>query len=809
MRHGSDCLARNDYLFLLQQIPPILRTYLTAQVRHFIDHKKKRYKSILLDCTMRPFHLNPKKDTILCRIIVSIFLISILLGENALSTERSDSLKLHVNALKIDGDIKLTGKMDDPNWKLASPVEIKYEVTPGDNTPAPQRTLVRTMYNSQYVYFGFECSDTKMSDIRAHITDRDRPYNDDWVLVILDTYGDYQRSYEFLVNPYGIQADLLRTSNNEDDSFDTVWESAAAMNGTGWTAEMAIPFKSIRFPSKPDQRWVVEFMRNYPRASRVQISWVPLDRDNPCLPCQSGIIDGINNLQTTTSVDMLPYVVSQQRGELENTSTPSSQFHEGKISGRVGGGVRYAPTPDLAVEGVINPDFSQVESDAAQISVNSTFSLFYSEKRPFFLLGGDLFQTRTQTYYSRTINNPLVAARVIGKTGGLSFAYLAASDRNTPYIVPGEESSDYIATDITSFSNVARARYDFGKEAFLGSIVTLRNSADAHNYTAGIDWNYKFWENFYFAGETFYTHTKELNDTNLLSSTRAFGNSGYNAALNGEQYGGTAEFINLRRDARDYSFGIQYTDRSPTFQGQDGFITSNNTRLLNLSQNYTFYPNNAFIDHWSISANSGLHYNHEGVHKETWFLPNAFAQFKGQTNISLFYFAVNDEKYHGVEFDHIFRTEVSVNTRPTSLFFLSFDGTFGRFIRRTDNPEMGTGHNISLSGQFTPTPQLEVDISYSRARLSSVNTGALFYDGYVTRATGIFQFSREIFLRVIGQYDEFGKNLDFYPLVSYKLNPYTIFYAGSTYSLSDFGNPYGLRQTSHQYFMKLQYLIRS
>src|SRR6267378_2699606 len=362
------------------------------------------------------------------RLITLFFLAISLFPRIVVASGRVDSLRPKIEALKIDRDIELSGKLDDPNWKLAQPIEINYEVTPGDNTPAPQRTTVRTVYNSRFIYFGFDCRDTRLSELRAHLTDRDKLWDDDWALVILDTYGDYQRSYEFVVNAYGIQADLLRTGSNEDASFDAVWQSAAA-------------------------------------------------------------------------IDSLPYVVGQEKGSVGDNTNPTSTFSSGRVTGRVGGAVRYAPAPDFAVEATISPDFSQVESDATQISVNSNFALFYSEKRPFFLLGADIFDNRTQTYYSRTINNPIGAARVIGKAGSLSYAYLAASDRNTPYIIPGEETSDYIATDLESFSNVARARYDFGKETFLGGMLTARTTGTSHNFVWGLDWNYKFLENYYFAGE--------------------------------------------------------------------------------------------------------------------------------------------------------------------------------------------------------------------------------------------------------------------------------------------------------------------
>jgi len=725
------------------------------------------------------------------------------------ASDGADTGRPIIRAARIEGDLKLTGKLTDPRWQRAEPVDITYEIQPGENIPAPQQTAVRVLFNADYVYFGFDCKDSTPSAIRAHITDRDKMFDDDFAVVLLDTYGDYQRTYEFMVNPYGIQGDILRTGTNEDDSFDTVWESAAAINDSGWTAEFAIPFKSLRFPSVKEQRWVVMLGRNYPRASRAIFSWTQVDRNNPCLICQGGILEEITGVQSVTSVDVLPYVVGQQSGAVGDDSDPSSSFENGRLRGRIGGGVRYAPSPDLAVEGVINPDFSQVESDATQISVNSTFALSYPEKRPFFLYGTDLFENQTGTYYSRTINNPLGAARVIGKSGSLSFAYLAASDRNTPYIVPGEESSDFISTDVKSFSNIARARFDLGKENFIGAMATTRNAGSAHNYLGGLDWSYKFWENYYFRGEMYYSDTKEIYDTSLFASMRAFGSTGHDAAFNGEAYGGAAYQLEFRRDARDYSYSLRYMDRSPTFQAQDGFVPNNNARIWFLQQNYTFYPNNALFDTWSMSMNGGLHFNHDWIRKEKWLVPGISATLKSQTDIQITYLAVNDELFGATQFNNINRTQVEIDSRPSTWLTLSFEGAFGRFIRRSDTPAMGRGHNIDFSARIKPTSQLQIELSYARARLSSVATGELYYDGYIARTVGVYQFTPELFLRVIGQYDQFNKAIDFYPLLSYKLNPYTIFYAGSTYSLYDFGAPYGVKQTARQYFVKLQYLIRS
>ena len=740
---------------------------------------------------------------------VSLILSLFMSSPRSAAFEMPDSARPVLHAVRIESNVKLDGRLDDPRWMTAPPVTLEYEIQPGENTPAPQKTFARILYNSDYVYFGFDCRDTEPGAIRAHISDRDKIFDDDFMVILLDTYGDYQRTYEFCVNPYGIQADLMRTGTNEDDSFDTVWETAAAMNKEGWTAVMAIPFKSIRFPASAGQKWTLVIGRVYPRASRALLSWTPIDRNNPCLQCQGGYVLGISGVQSVSSVEILPYAVVQQSGQVADDSDPASPFENGKPMGRVGGSIRYSPTPDLTAEAVVNPDFSQVESDATQISVNSTFALFYPEKRPFFLLGADMFQNQTQTFYSRTINNPIGGARAIGKSGSFSFSYLAAVDRNTPYIVPGEEGSDVVESDVHALSNIARGRFDFGNETYVGGMVTTRNSTDAHNYVCGIDWNYKFLGNNAFRGEVFVSDTKELNDPGLFSDTRQFGSTGHDAAFNGEQYTGSGTYVALRHDGRDYSANIQYQDRSPTFQAQDGFVPSNDTRIAMFSQWYSFYPNSALVDTWAPEIDAGIHYNHDGVKKEQWVLPNIYVQFKAQTSVNAMYFLVNDELFRGVQFRNIHRVAFNFNSRAVNVLSLYGNLSFGRFINRSDAPALGTGHTIYLTAMIKPTSQFQIELDYSRARLEDVDTGELFFDGYIARTVCIYQFTPEFLVRLIGQYDQFNQKIDIYPLFSYKLNPYTIFYAGSTYSLTDFGPPYGTNQTVRQYFLKLQYLIRT
>jgi len=487
-----------------------------------------------------------------------------------LSFDSTNPQSYHVTAVHVDLKVQLDGTMSDPLWKLCEPVELNYEIQPGENTPARQKTSVRILYNSENIYFGFICLDSNSKSIRSHVTDRDKITDDDFVGIMLDCYGTMQTGFEFVSNPFGIQFDAMRTGNNEDASFDAVWTSVGSINDSGYTVEFAVPFKILRFPPDQKQNWVVEFIRNFPRDSRYQMTWTPIDRNNPCLLCQGGTIDGIAGIESSDNLDFLPYVMGAQTGSMNDASDPGSKFENGPITGRIGAGIKYSPTSSLTLGAVFNPDFSQIESDATQISVNNTFAIFYPEKRPFFLDGADLYTTTASVFYSRMINDPLASAKLTDKVGSFSLAYLAAEDRNSPVIVPGEEGSDFVETSMKSFSNVARAKYELGSESFVGALATTRNFSDAHNYVGSVDWNLLFWSNYYFCGQAAYSDTKEIDNMALFSSDRLFGSSGRTAAFDGEHYSGSGAVADFKRNARDYSFDLSYSNTTPTFQAQDG-----------------------------------------------------------------------------------------------------------------------------------------------------------------------------------------------------------------------------------------------
>ncbi|MGB9592317.1 MAG: hypothetical protein ACPL1K_07355, partial [Candidatus Kryptoniota bacterium] len=364
-------------------------------------------------------------------------------------------------------------------------------------------------------------------------------------------------------------------------------------------------------------------------------------------------------------------------------------------------------------------------------------------------------------------------------------AYLSAADRNSAFIVPGEEASSFVSTSLNSFSNVFRGKYEFGTQSYLGTLITTRNFTNAYNYVGGLDWNLFFDNNYTFLGQFLISRTRELYDTTLLSSGGYYGTTEFTRAFDGQTFSGTAGIVELRRDSKYYNFRIRYKDFSPTFQTENGFVTAVDYRLLNLENGYQFYPENSFIDTGYLFAEMATKFNYAGARKERWLAAGISLQMKNQINVELTFLPYNEELFNSVRFNKIYRTMLDIYASPSSIISANIKIALGRFINRQDNPGLGFGHNIYTELVLKPTDRLSFDISYQRSRLTDEATNNLIYDGYIGRLTGIYQFNEQLFFRLIGQYNSFERSIEIDPLLSFKLNPFTIFYAGSTHSLTD------------------------
>lgn len=722
------------------------------------------------------------------------------------------------HAVQLSGPIHVDGRLSEPAWSNASRLSGLTEIRPGDQTSPDACTIVIVGYDKTHLYVAFRAHDPDPSSIRASLQNRDEIFGDDWVGIIVDPYGDATQAYEIFANPHGIQGDLLMSSTNgEDVGFDLVYQSEGRLTDEGYVVEMAIPFSSLRFPATPIQEWRITFLRTRPRRSRQQYSWATVDRDDPCFMCQFGTLRGLEGIEPSTNLDVIPAVVGSQSADLANASVPRSGLNNDRLTVEPSINLRYNFTPSVSAEATVNPDFSQVESDAARIDANETFALSYPERRPFFQEGSELFETWIDVIYTRSINAPIAAGKTTGRFGQTSVAYLSAIDQKTPMLLPFEEQSATLEVG-QSASNILRARRSFGESSFVGATVTDQRYTDigGSGSVASADAKIQFWKNYRLETQFALSRTDEPNHSDLSSTldVATFDRGAHTAALDGETFTGTGAFVSVDRNARHWSFDLAYEHNSPTFRTPNGFERSNDYRLVRLWQGYQFYLDDGeLVDRIRPSTWLMVERNFDGVGKQTAGELQLQIRLIGQTYVWTDV-GYRQERFNGVRFPGLADWNLNVNSNFSDPVRLGFNVNGGRDIYRSDTPEEGNALNVSVWGTFQPVSRVTIQPEANYARLRDIDTDTTFFEGYVLRAKTSVQFTRELSLRLITQYNHFSGRVDLEPLLSYEINPFSVFHVGTTHNytvledtpVSDVNS--SVVQTGRQFFFKFQYLFR-
>jgi hypothetical protein len=593
---------------------------------------------------------------------------------------------------------------------------------------------------------------------------------------------------------------------------------------------MSIPFRSVRFPDAESQSWGVHIIRNRPRDSREQYSWVPIPRDETCIFCNAGTINGLNGINQGKNLEFLPYVIGSQASYLEDSENRHSTYIHEPANSAYGLGLKYGITPNYTLDFTYNPDFSQIEADAAQIDVNTTFALFFPERRPFFQEGADIFDTRINTVYTRTINDPIMAGKITGKSGRTTIGYMVARDETTPYIVPFEESSQ-MAANGRSYSNIVRVKRDILEDSFFGLIATDRRNETngGYNTNLGFDGRIRFLENYIVSGHVQGSYTREPDDAELsedFDDIRFGDKNQYDSFFNGQEFAGQALELGFSRDAEHWNFSTWYEDYSPTFRAENGFVTSNNFRTAGLWTGYMIYTDEGkFTERLQPQFNWGRRYNYDGLFKDEWMQPSIWIRFRKQTGFWAGYL-VSKERYAGVLVDGIRRFAPEVWTDFSAYLSCGVWGRFGRTLVRDElDPRLGYQTSFGAWANLKPTSQLKLNLNFRSFRLEELvaredpetgdwlEAGTEIYDVYIVRARLTYQFTRNLFFRVITQYVDSDNLIEVDPLLSYKLNPFTVFFIGSSHDYMRFENALPgdepvYKQANRTYFVKFQYLFR-
>lgn len=752
----------------------------------------------------------------------------------------------------IDGDI-------EESWYTASARFDNFsENFPNERQRPKARTEGFIAKDDKNLYVAFICYDPDMRELRASLSDRDRLYQDDFVGINVDPFGAQLNGFEFFVNPLGIQADLsVDVTGYEDDSFDAVWESAARIYEDRWTAEFKIPFKSLRFPNKPDQDWLIHLYRIYPRENRYVYSWMPTSRDISNQYSQAGHLKMEMTETSGRTIEVLPYAVGTAERSMSEAEDGRGTWSGRDYSGDAGFNLKYGLTSNITLDLAYNPDFSQIEADAGQISVNNPFALFYNEKRPFFLEGRDIFYVDSDInlMYTRTINDPLVVGKISGKSGRLSFGMISGFDENTPYTLPFEESSQSLQTTRNSTSHILRTKYELGTGTYVGFTGTDRRGQHGSNSVGTLDTKIRLDSKYTLSALASLSHTNEPNDS-LISSNEydlldfEVDGTRHTNEFDGERFNGRLFRVTLDRTARHWGFFAWFNDLSPGYRSENGFIRINNLREAGAYNRYTFYfpESHKFLARVEPRVQFNRKYNYDGKLKDWWINPQLFVQFKNQTYIWSGMAVVNNENYRGRQFNNVRRIGFEMGTQVYKKLYGGFWTEVGRYINRGGSTDdMGTedpinplvaaeGLNFQTWITMKPTSRLSNEIEYRQFHLWTEFGGRLITSQRILRSSLAYQFTKRLFLRIIGElavresnstltedgvfvFDSEGRPVEerdasrsfrIDPLLSYKINPFTVFFVGGSFGggRDPYPNYDGYTVTDQNIFVKFQYFVR-
>jgi len=749
--------------------------------------------------------------------LVSAFLILFALTSPVTAQDaekQNDFIPVYHPEMKIrkaPGPIRLDGELDDEGWKGAARADNFAEHSPGDQTRPAVETEVLVTYDEDNLYVAWICHDDPQ-EVRASFCERDRIFSDDYVMLLLDTYGESTLAYEIASNPLGIPGDLLFSSAyGEDIAFSMLFETMGKITGSGYVVEMKIPFRSMRFPSREEQVWRVDFWRNRPREVRYQYSWAAYDRDIDCWPCNWGTVSGVTGIEPGTGLELLPSAIAYQAGKLDE----DGDFKNADPDGELGLGIKYDFTSEISASVTINPDFSQVESDEAQIDVNSTFALFYPERRPFFLEGRDIFDTEFNAVYTRSINDPLLAGKMIMRKGSNSFIFLSGYDENSIVTLPFEEESRFVANG-RSASNLLRFKHDLGDGSYLGVVGTDRRfDGGGSGSLAGVDGRIRLTQSNSIEFQLLGTHTEEINSPELTDSAfneKTFDGGKYTAALDGEIFSGYAFTVEAERSTGDYRVGLDYNERSPTFRADNGFEPQNNNRIASVNAGVIKrFEDGTVLENINGDVNVAREWNFDGVQKDEWVNLSAELRFRaGQTGVHGSYLASN-ELFGGTQFNGIWQAHVCMRTQPWEALTFGGNYNFGHRVARRD---LVMGREISYGAwaDVKPLSRLLISGSYSHIFSDDLETDERLFSQSIFRVRGDLQISRRFSMRVITQYNDRTRSWDLDPLLTYRIDSLSMIYLGSTHNFSEYvledSGAEDWRLEARQYFLKFQYLFQ-
>jgi len=641
----------------------------------------------------------------------------------------------------------LDGRLDDPVWAKAISVTDFETFIPEFGQKQPEKTIAYMAYDAENLYFAFRCLD-RPDQIKAALARRDDIGTSDFVCINLDTFNDQQSLYAFYVTPLGVQGDSRFASNKEDFSVDMVWDSAARIDAEGYTVELRIPLKSIRYLHKPVVQMAVFFERTINRRQE-HASFPALDpkRGYAFLP-QMAVLE-YEGLARPTLLELLPaFTLSRPSTREDGIMVRHPDDRQWSLTGK------YGLTPSLILDATVNPDFSQVEADAGQVDANLRSGLYYPEKRPFFLEGSEAFNiAASQTgpllavLHSRTIVDPKWGAKLSGKLGrDDTIAVLAATDSADP-------SS---GTSTNPKFGVLRYRRTTQEDGYLGAFYADRDAGSRANRVYGPD------------GQLRITPSSLLGFHAFASSTEE--------GSSPDPQKGRALGLEYLYDTSRLGVNAAIHDVSTGFLADAGFLTRTGLTSTSLRVTPKIYPASTWLRRLDPFLGYATLRDHPSGLLESDATVGVAAIFQSNSAVTLQWDDATE-----VFLGQRFQTDgVRLSGRSQVSRVLSLQGTYwrGKGIRYTTDPFQGHGSQTSLSAVYQPGESLNLTLNWTHADFFRETTNEKIYSYPIGRVRLTYQFSHAFFLRAITEYNAYHRQLltDF--LASYTYIPGTVIYLG-------------------------------
>jgi len=669
---------------------------------------------------------------------------------------------------------KLDGVLDDEAWSAGpQPLDVWMSYNPSRGQREQLQTQVWVAYDDKAIYFAFKCLDPEPDKIRTTISRRDNVWNDDWVGVSLDSSRAGQVAYHMFINPSGIQMDALQT-RNEDAAVDWTWQSAGRVDAQGYTVEVRLPLQSIRFKGGPDVRMGALFFRH---SSRHGMSWSwPAMGDGEWV-FENHAQVGFGELHQPLLLEVIP---SSTVSRNESRPVGQAEWQSPRSKADFGASVKYGITSTTTLDATINPDFSQVESDAFEVEVNNRFPIFFSEKRPFFMEGFGLFNlagtggdgTMRTAVHTRRIVDPSAGVKLTGTQGRYTWGTLVAPDAS-------------VGPDAHKLYSVGRAVRNFGDAQYVGALVTDTEFHADHNRVVAADISLKHGKNFRWNSHAIATESSDA------------------LGRRSDGLGGQASYS---YDTRRYNVAGQFEHYDPGFRMDTAFLNRVGVTRMWQYQAVSFYPTGRFG--WIRRVNPFLWMNAakdqaQGGDEQFW-LPALRFNFTRSG-----YLRVDKGAGHETFAHERFKTgRVLVDGGAQWTKWLNLAGTFNRgpaVFYDPLAPFQGRQRVLGARIGLQPNTRLNNQINYTFVHFERETTGDTVYDVHIINLRNTFQFNKQFLVRAITQYDSSRRRMlgDF--LASYELSPGTVVHAGygSLWERLDY-NPY--QTTARAFFFKASYL---